>query len=63
MSTKKILKLRDHWYYTAIGESHRESANIARETAAALDIVLKSKPCIKKQSWRVTKRIQRFLQD
>jgi len=41
MNTKKIIKLRDHWHYTAIGESHRESAGIARDTAVALNGVLK----------------------
>jgi hypothetical protein len=43
MKNKKIIKLRDHWHYTAIGESHRESANIARDTAVALNGVLKIK--------------------
>lgn len=47
MSIKKILKLRDHWHYTAIGESHRESANIAQETAEALNVVLKSKKLVR----------------
>ena len=37
MVTKKIMKLRNHWYYTAIGESHRDSSVICRDTAAALD--------------------------
>jgi hypothetical protein len=43
MNTQKIIELRDHWHYTAIGESHRESADIARDTAVALNGVFKIK--------------------
>jgi hypothetical protein len=43
MSTQNIIELRDHWHYTSIGESHRESANIARDTAETLNKALKMK--------------------
>jgi hypothetical protein len=42
MNTKKILKLRNHWRYTAIGESHRESSVITNDTSVALNAALKS---------------------
>lgn len=43
MNAKKLLKLRDHWHYTAIGESHRDSSTIAQDTATALNETLEYK--------------------